>query len=402
MNIPYSNYYFKLGDVNFNYFFKLGYVHSVENIKFETQSIHLHSKAATMHGSIHQKIKSIGLLVFILISGLLNAQPTALFEHEIITITLSGDLKSLLTDRTGKPQFRDITLSYLGADSTVISVPIRSRTRGNFRRAKENCTYPPILLNFSKKNSEGTIFNHQDRIKLVMPCRGDKYVLKEYYVYKLYNLISPKSFRAQLVKLILDDPELKESNRGPFFGILLEEEDQMAARNNSISMEKQLIRPERTERVDFLNMALFQYMIGNTDWSVQYRQNIKLIAPDSSSRPVTVPYDFDLAGIVGAPYAKPAEELNMRSTRQRRYRGFCMDDMSGFEKVFLHFKGLKEDIYSLYTHSDLLDKKYIRSTLKYLDDFYKTINDEKKARRAFLYPCQEGGTGNVVIKGLSN
>jgi hypothetical protein len=176
----------------------------------------------------------------------------------------------------------------------------------------------------------------------------------------------------------------------------------MAARNNSISIEKQLIRPEQTNRNEFLNMAVFQYMIGNTDWSVQYRQNIKLIATDSSTRAVTVPYDFDLAGIVGAPYAKPAAELNLRSTRQRRYRGFCMDEMAAFEKVFLNFNELKEDIYSLYTNSELLDKRYIRTTLKYLDDFYDTINDSKRAKREFQYPCLEGGTGNVVIKGLRN
>lgn len=356
-----------------------------------------------MPGIINRIMKSIGLFFLILVSGLLHAQPTALFEgDEIITITLSGDLEDLLNDRTGKPQFRDIDLSYLSVDSTVTSIPIRSRTRGNFRRAKGNCTHPPLLLNFSKTNREGTIFNQQDRMKLVMPCRGDKYVLQEYYVYKLYNLISPKSFRAQLVKLILDDPELKPRERGPFYGILLEEEDQMAERNKSISMDKQLIRPEQTALNDFLNMAVFQYLIGNTDWSVQYRQNIKLIALDPSSSPVTVPYDFDQAGIVRAPYAKPAAELNMSSTTQRRYRGFCMDDMAGFDKVFLHFNELKEDIYSLYTQSDLLDKRYIRLTVKYLDDFYRTINDSRRARREFQYPCQEGGTGHVVIKGLRN
>lgn len=355
-----------------------------------------------MHGRLPKKLKSIGLFFIILISGQLNAQTLALFEEEIITLTLSGDLKELLNDRTGKPEFRPITLSYLGSDSTLISVPIRSRTRGNFRRAKGNCIYPPLFLDISKKNRRGTIFKQQDRMKLVMPCRGDEYVLKEYYVYKLYNLISPKSFRAQLVKLILDDPELKAKDKGPFFGILLEEEDQMAARNNSISIEKQLIRPEQTNRNDFLNMAVFQYMIGNTDWSVQYRQNIKLIAPDSLSRTFTVPYDFDLAGIVRAPYAKPAEELNLRSIRQRRYRGFCMEEMDGFANVFLYFNELKEDIYSLYTESEFLDPKYIRSTLGYLDEFYKTINDVKEVRREFQYPCQAGGTGNVVIKGLGN
>ena len=42
----------------------------------------------------------------------------------------------------------------------------------------------------------------------------------------------------------------------------------------------------------------FEYMIGNTDWSVEYLQNIKLATVDSNSAPITIPYDFDHAGIV--------------------------------------------------------------------------------------------------------
>ena len=78
-----------------------------------------------------------------------------------------------------------------------------------------------------------------------------------------------------------------------------------------------------TERDHFLKMAVFQFMIGNTDWSVPYLQNIKFITKDSTKAPLTVPYDFDHAGIVSAPYALPAEELEMSSVLERRYRGYC-------------------------------------------------------------------------------
>ena len=184
--------------------------------------------------------------------------------------------------------------------------------------------------------------------------------------------------------MIYDD-DGKESS--PQYGILLEEEDAMARRNNSITIEDKLVRPEQTKRDDFLKVAVFEYLIANTDWSVQYYQNIKLIASDTMSIPSTVPYDFDHAGIVGAPYAKPAPELLMKSIRERRYRGFCMTDMSSFDETFAFFNQKKEEIYNVYTKCAWLDRGYIKSTLKFLDQFYSTINDKKSIEREFGYPC---------------
>jgi hypothetical protein len=174
----------------------------------------------------------------------------------------------------------------------------------------------------------------------------------------------------------------------------------MAMRNQSHNVEKIGLRPEETKKDDFLKMAVFEYMIGNTDWSVQFQQNIKLITVDSTSLPTVVPYDFDHAGIVRAPYAKPAEELKMSSTRERRYRGYCIPDMTQFTEVFEIFNQLKDDFYAVYKGNSLLDSKYQDQTIKFLDKFYATINDPELAQKAFSYPCDRSGTGNIVIKGL--
>ena len=64
------------------------------------------------------------------------------------------------------------------------------------------------------------------------------------------------------------------------------------------------------------------------------------------------------------------------------------------------FNQKKEEIYNVYTKCALLDRGYIKSTVKFLDQFYSTINDKKSIARDFGYPCDESGTGNVVIKGL--
>lgn len=320
-------------------------------------------------------------------------------SDEVLAITLKGNTRELMNDRSDYPRNHSFVLSCTMDDNSQTSIPVEIKTRGHFRKLKENCYYPPLLIQFpGTGNISTSLFSGQSKLKLVMPCKGDEYVVREWLVYKIYNLITPKSFRARLVKVRFDDTNNKKTAE-PFYGILLEEEKQMAARNNAVAVEEKL-KPEQTQPDAFLTMAVFEYLIGNTDWSVEYLQNIKLLKTESSSQRVTVPYDFDHAGIVDAPYALPADELQMRSVRERRYRGYCMKDMKAFEGVIALFNKLKNDIYGLYTNCTLLDPKYIKSTTKYLDEFYVTINNPKAWQKDFAYPCDKRGTGNVVIKGL--
>jgi hypothetical protein len=330
-----------------------------------------------------------------------DAQTPSLFDDEsLLEITLSGDLTSLFKDREGEPQNFDIQLMYVDSEQKPVTIPLKSKTRGKFRRSMGHCEFPPIFLNFAKGSVKNTLFENQDKLKLVMPCKGDKYVLNEYYAYKIYNLISDYSFKVKLLKINLQDSDPKAKQKDPFYAFLIEEEDLMAERNNMVPVKEELIRPEDLNPPEFLNMAIFQYMIANTDWSVQYRQNIKLVKDPITGRLVGVPYDFDHAGIVGAPYAKPAEQLEMVSVRERRYRGYCIEDMEVFNDVFELYQSKKEEIYSVYTSSPYLDPKYAKSTLKYLDDFYKILSQPKYAKIEMQYPCLEDGTGHVVIRGL--
>ncbi len=323
-----------------------------------------------------------------------------LFENEsIIDITLSGNVAEALADRGDDPQYHSMLLSYINNDKAD-SMQIRVKARGHFRRAKGTCLYPPLWLNFDQENTpQSSVFYGQDKIKLVTPCQGDQYVVREYLVYKIFNLVTDKSFRDRLVQITFKDT-VKNTTTRPMFGMLLESEDKMAERNHSISLDRQKVLPQNTQKQDFLNMAVFEYLIGNTDWSVRYLQNIKLLYTDTTGAPVTVPYDFDHAGIVNAPYAEPAPELKLTSVRERRYRGYCIDDMNEFKEAFDLYNKLKPDIYKIYQNCTYISDKYKHSTIKFLDNFYKVINDPKKSSKEFTYPCSPYGTGNVVIKGL--
>jgi hypothetical protein len=317
---------------------------------------------------------------------------------EIFEISLKGSIRELLNDRSENPKYHSIILSYKESDGSEINIPVQMKTRGHFRKLKENCTYPPLLINFSPDSHSASIFKEQLKLKLVMPCAGDDYIVREWLAYKIDNLVTPQSFRVRLVKVKLDDSKSRKPVN-PFYGLLLEEEQQMAERNKA-TLTEQKLRPYQTQQDAFLRMAVFEYLIGNTDWSVEYLQNIKLIQTGPSSLPVTIPYDFDHSGIVNAPYAHPPEELLLKSVSERRYRGYCVTDLKTFEPTIALYSKIKKDIYNLYTNCTYLDTKSLKATIKFLDEFYETINNQKVWQKEFAYPCNKNGTGNIVIKGL--
>jgi len=327
-------------------------------------------------------------------------QHVGLFESDtVLDLRISGDLKPLMNDRSETPSDHPLMISYSDAGQDhVLSVSMR--TRGHFRKTMGDCDYPPLLIAFHPSDSlSNSIFRGQKKTKLVVPCRDAEYVIREWLVYRIHAMLTPMGFRARLVRLTLADTR---TGKAPVttYAMLLEEEGQMAARNKMISVSRD-IAPERCEPSTFLDMALFEYFIGNTDWSVQYGQNVKLIAHDSLSIPFTVPYDFDQCGLVSAPYAHPAEELQLSSVQVRRYRGYCVKDLSAFDSSLTKLQHLRPRINDLVNGTTQLSDKTRAQVIRFLDGFYATMADPKKRQRELSYPCDPNNPGvNVVIRGL--
>ncbi len=331
---------------------------------------------------------------------LLSAQETPLFDdEETLTFSLSGDIGAVLNDRGREPQYHTLEIQ-CETDDGPATFPLKVKTRGKFRRLRSNCIYPPLLLNFAKKSTPAnTVFHGQDKLKLVTPCRGEKYVVREYLAYKIYQLATEYSFRARLVRFALNDT-VKGKSGNYLYGILIEDEDEMAKRNGREIIKQDLVRPAQTNKEAFLQMAMFQFLIGNTDWSVQYRQNIKLLVADDGSLPIPVPYDFDHAGLVAAPYAKPAPELEMTSVVERRYRGYCLEDLADLDPVMETWQRHRSAIDAMISESPHLDARSVKSMQRFIEGFYRICEHPRRRKEAFAYPCNEAGTGNVVIRGL--
>jgi hypothetical protein len=358
-------------------------------------SIFLPEKAEK--ATVHISSKASGLAISAgADSTKLKAQP--LFEaDDIISFKLRANMRVLLKDRGDKPANHPAVLTY-GGDQNPVSLPVKLKVRGNFRRNTNNCSFPPLLVDFPKKKGKGTLFTNQNQLKLITHCQSDEYVVREYLLYQVYNLLSDLSFKARLAQVTYEDSTGKRPSQTKF-AFLLEDDDSVAKRNGTTNIEKTKINMVFADSLIMATVAVFEYMIGNTDWSVPFLHNIKLVKREGYLHPIPIPYDFDHAGIVEAPYALPAEQLNLQSVRERLYRGYSYPEAL-FRQVFDRFIAQKPKIYALYQQNPYLDKTYVKRTLSYLDDFYKQITNERMIQSQFIEQGLRNQKNVLSIRGL--
>lgn len=305
-------------------------------------------------------------------------------DTSVVPAQLVTNLSRMLNKHTGKGIYSAASFITRLPDGTPVNDPIEVQIRGHFRL--EKCLMAPLKLKFNYK--EGSVLYSLKSLKLVNQCWFNKVyeqnILKEYLIYRIYNLLTDKSFRAKLLNLTLVDSAGKKKPITEY-AFLLEDIKDVAKRNQCIQWTKGTVNAESTDRKQTTLVALFQYMIGNTDFSVSVNHNIKLIIPEKESftRPLEVPYDFDYSGMVNAEYAIPDERLEIESVRQRLYRGFPRS-MAELDESLTVFKQQKPKIYALINGFDLLTPKSKKEMTDYLDEFYEVINEPKRIKSIFI------------------
>lgn len=313
---------------------------------------------------------------------LINRQEFFL-EEKPVEMTIITDFKKMKGEKVkGTYQPAKVMLQIPGGK--LITEDIRLYARSKSRR--EICYMPGIMLNF--RNPSSPQLSPLKKMKLVCGCgptaNDEQFLLAEYLVYKLYNQLTEKSFRVRLARLKFQDSQNKLK---PYtqFGFLMEDVDDMAERNGCKEVDSPVFLTEQTDRQQMTMVALFEYMIGNTDWSVPNYHNVKLIRPASepSAKPYVVPYDFDYSGLVNTAYAIPAPELGIEKVTDRLYRGFprTLDEVQKTLQVFLN---KKDSILSIVKNFELIKPRKREEMLGYLDDFYKIISDRRSVEYTFV------------------
>ncbi len=305
-------------------------------------------------------------------------------DTSILHATLTANMGKIYNYR-GK-QDVDFPASFMTTlpDGTQVNDKIILNIRGHFRLGF--CYVPPIKLIFNYSEN-AKMYSLKD-LKLVNECKisneFEQYLLKEYTIYKIYNLISDMSFHVRLLKLNLQDSSGKKKTISEY-AFLLEDIKSVAKRNGCRDLKTLKLQTEQTDRRQMTIVAIFEYMIGNTDWAVSVNHNTKLIGSikDSLSRPFVVPYDFDYSGLVNTSYAIPDEKLEIDNVRQRLYRGFPRTPQE-VEEVAVIFRNQKDNIYALINNFNLLTQASKTEMIQYLDDFYKIIDDPKSLKYTFV------------------
>lgn len=317
--------------------------------------------------------------------------PKPLFaSNDMLRLTIRGPI-SQLTRSAEKRTPRDAVLTVPGA--TQESHPIQLTPRGITRLKHETCQFPPLRVRFQSPPGPGTVFAGQRQLKLVTHCRASasfqQHVLLEYAVYRLYNQLTPASHRVRLATIDYVD----ESNR-PIttrYGFFLEDIDDVAARNGMQSPAMpDRISSAQLNSADSARVALFEYMIGNLDWSIRAGpqgagccHNSRLLTNPAGGGFVPVPYDFDYSGLVNTPYAVSPD--GRESVLKRRYMGYCRHNADAF--AFATSLRSRRTALLSALNDVPMEESTRRRAAAYLDGFFNDIGDDAKVTAKIIKAC---------------
>lgn len=319
--------------------------------------------------------------VFALQSSSLFGTETAL---EIEMATSLKDLKLSESDTVFFPSF----LRYRTENSDWDSVEVELRARGNSRRTR--CDFPPIRIKIKKKASKNTLFEGEKALKLVVPCEASEsfndLVHKEFLIYKFYEQISPYHFQTRFVNLSLTDTRGRKSKTYQLSAFVIEDDDKTAKRFDGEIADFKIIRPNLVNDTAALKQDFFSFMVGNTDWSNTSQHNVKIMERDDQ-KVVPIPYDFDMAGFVGAPYAVPYDYLPISTVQERLYRGICRDpELVDYVKNLFLMKE-EEMLAIVQTLENEIQAKQYKVASNYISEFFEIIKDEKEFEAQIVSQC---------------
>ncbi|MFK7810692.1 MAG: hypothetical protein AB8F74_22985 [Saprospiraceae bacterium] len=312
-------------------------------------------------------------------------RPLSFFDYmiadSISEIRLTADFSTLRRNRY-KEDYYTGQLQFLDNDDSIQNYEVALRTRGKSR--KKVCYYPALKLKLSKKELKQNGLSNDNKYKMVCQCKAGKShqqsLLREYIAYKIYNLISPNSFRVHLLKLNYKDTSTrKEEKRYAFF---LESAKGLEERLDGKIIDREKLELSKISRKESIQLSIFQYMIANTDWNIIALHNVKLLL-DQNNSIIPIPYDYDYSGLADTPYATPNPDYQMESVRDRYFLsdGYTKTEIN---KALVNFHEQKEEVEELVSSFNLLSKKSKRHTLRFLKDFYKTIEKPKRVTRELV------------------
>lgn len=355
-------------------------------------------------------IRRIGLALAMawLVAAPAAAAPSRLFvEDALLKLTLTAPFPTLVRSARSSTKPYPATLAVSQAGGPEQSIPIQLAARGVTRRTGGYCSFPPLSLAFAKGAAKGTPFHGQRRLKLVTYCNAgrdyEQRVVLEYLSYRIYNLITPMSFRVRKAEVTYrTGPGDQVVTR---IGFLIESLDDLARRNGRAPLMAKVnqVSAGQLDQRASARASLFQYMISNLDYEFLAGRtgedcchNARLIAapnaiPGVATGVIPIPYDFDYSGFVDAPYAGVPVEIEQNdgisSVKERLYRGYCASNPE-IAKAAAEFRAARGETMSLVNGEPSLTEAFRNRATRFLEGFYAVLDDPAQLERKIVKHCR--------------
>ncbi len=313
---------------------------------------------------------------------------------DVLEITLNGPF-ARIDDERDKDQEYPGTLSYLDDTGEQVILDLDLSVRGNWRLRKANCSYSQLWLDLKRSQTPGTLFENQNRLKLVVQCRGRDnfagFVEKEYLGYKIFEELSEFNYDTRFLQVNYIDTEEEGNNRSNV-AFFIEHQNRLAEKFNMEEVELNAVFYGEINSLQASIVGLFMFMIGNTDFSIAQAQegdecchNVKLLVKEPREY-FPIPYDFDSSGFVEASYAAPPS-FDIRNSRERLFRGYCAHRESIADAIAV-FMNSRDEIEEIIGGSRHLNDRGIRRSQGFIDDFYDVIGNEQQIERQIFDKCR--------------
>ncbi len=343
---------------------------------------------------------SVAMAATMMVASPAAAQTPLFSENSEIQIVIDGPLNTLIraAERSTDPYPAVATVTPAGAAAERFDIELSAR--GFSRRTGGICNFPPLRLRFD--GTRGTFMQGQNRLKLVTRCRNggsyEQLTALEYTAYRLYNEITPLSYRVRPVQVTYRDTDGRRREETQF-NFLIEDLDDVARRNGrmaALDVQSGEVRSAQLNARQAAIYSVFQFMIGNLDYDMvtgpagqECCHNSKLMAATAESREnlTPVPYDFDYSGFVNAPYAIPPASLNVRSVRTRLYRGLCRHN-DQLPEAIAHFQSRRAAVFAVIDGEPRLNESSRRSAREYINEFYSLISVPQRVERQIVERCR--------------
>ena len=313
-----------------------------------------------------------------------------LFEiEEPLNLTLKFDLKQLKKSQWDEEYLPGLMTCHV-REGFEVAHEIRVKARGEIR--KRICSAPMFWVNIRHSGIGAEYLSDVTKMKMVIRCKAsstyNNYVLREYLVYKIWNLLSPYSFNTRLVKLKIIDTGRKD-RESEDWAFLIEPEEKMAERNKCMPIKNDRLSLKTVNHQWMDRVAFFSYMISQMDFSVTGRHNLKILTPKEYGTTgfIPVPYDFDYCGFVNAEYAIPDENLGIESVRERYFLGACRNEQS-YDQTIEWLASHRDKIRDLIFNFEYIDESEKKFLWDYIESYYEQAQYKNFIPRYIQSTCR--------------